>query len=362
MSYPDPCGGDEACPEVPQYSDPDDDFLGHPGVPSGTATRDADRAISDLSWAVSEEGEDDSNDFLWTQQTGGGHSSVTVMGPQGDDMEAPYTPISGDFDGDGRADQFWYFPGEPREHLWTAGSTAGSVTDSKMDVKGTYRPVVGDFDGDGRSDLLWHGPGSVPDHIWWGTPNPADFGSQVSSMTVSGSYQPVVGDFDGDHRDDILWYAPGTAADSVWWGEPDRSRFATSRASTSLVVNGSYRPVAGRFDGDGRDDVFWYAPGAGADSIWPGRPRSTFGPSGATPTTVNGTYEPLAGDFDGDGVEDVLWYGEGTAADSFWWGQPTLAGVGPGHSSATAVNGYYEPTTGDFDGTGPDDVFWFAFG
>ena len=31
-------------------------------------------------------------------------------------------------------------------------------------------------------------------------------------------YQPSVADIDGDGRDDILWYAPGSAADSLWFG------------------------------------------------------------------------------------------------------------------------------------------------
>jgi hypothetical protein len=33
----------------------------------------------------------------------------------------------------------------------------------------------------------------------------------------------------------------------------------------------------------------------------------------------------------------------------------------PGSTSQT-VNGTYAPTTGDFDGNGFDDIFWFSFG
>jgi hypothetical protein len=361
MSYTDPCGT-AGCPVIAQFADPDDDFVDHPGVRSGTASRDDDRAMTDMAWAMSQYGEVTSNDHLWFQEVGGGHESSPVFGPDGDDVEAPYTPISGDFDGDGSSDQLWYFPGRPRERLWTTRRGAGRFEELQKDVQGSYRPAVGDFDGDGRDDILWHGPGSLPDQIWWGTADPAALGTQRSSMAVSGYYVPVVGDYDGDGKDDVLWYAAGSAADAVWWGEADRDHFATSRATTAITVNGTYRPVAGRFDGDDNDDIFWYAPGTAPDAIWPGRTRSSFGSGSATAVTVNGTYDPLAGDFDGDGIDDVLWYAEGTAADTFWWGQPTLAGIGPARSTATTINGYYEPTAGNFDGTGPDDVFWFAFG
>jgi hypothetical protein len=37
---------------------------------------------------------------------------------------------------------------------------------------------------------------------------------------------------------------------------------------------------------------------------------------------VNGTYTPLSGDFDGDGFGDVYWY-SATGADPGWWGSPT---------------------------------------
>lgn len=364
MSYSSPCTS--GCNRVAQWSDPHDSFVGHPGVPSGLPYRDNDRSLTDLSWAITEIGETDSNDFIW-YRSASGHTSHTVNGDTGDDIEAPYTPIAGDFNGDGRSDQLWYFPGRPRERLWTFGSAAGSYSQVSKDVQGDYTPIVGDFDGDGRDDLFWYGPGGVVDSIWWGTASPSAFGTaaNIGYPTISGSaYRPVSGDFDGDGRDDILWYGPGAVPDTFWWGNPTRSSFVSGAGSTSVSIGNTYpRPFAGDFNGDGRDDIFLYAPGSAFDALWHGRAvRAEIGPLHQTTVSVGGTYVPLSGDLDGDGDDDVFWYGPGTNPDRIWWGQTSMATFAGQAGSAVTVNGTYEPTIGDFNGDGYHDPFWFSFG
>ncbi len=50
-----------------------------------------------------------------------------------------------------------------------------------------------------------------------------------TSPSVYGTYEPFTGDFDGDGIDDIFWYAPGTAADTIWWNTTTRASFAASK-------------------------------------------------------------------------------------------------------------------------------------
>src|SRR5699024_138305 len=93
----------------------------------------------------------------------------------------------------------------------------------------------------------------------------------------------VVGDFDGNGFDDVIWYAPGAGADYLW------SSSTSGLSSKPLSVAGDYRPVAGDFNGDGVDDVIWYAPGAAADYVWYGS-RSGFS---SKPISVNGDDRPV---------------------------------------------------------------------
>jgi hypothetical protein len=358
MSYADPCST-SACPRVLQWSDPDNGFLGFTSTPSGTPYRDNDRSITDSSWAVGQSGNTSSNDSIWYRSSSG-HTSVGIP----NDVEAPYTPIAGDFNGDGTADQFWYFPGRPLDTMWEFGTTRGSYGDFSSDVVGSYRPVAGDFDGDGRSDIFWHGPGNQPDVIWWGTPNAIDFGTVVTTTTVTGTYAPQAGDIDGDGRDDLVWYAPGTGADYIWWGNATRSSFASGSGSTGITVNGLYYLTLGDHDDDGRDDLSWFTPGTGSDFIWHGMAsHGAVGPSNQTGYTQNGDRVPKTGDFNGDGRDDIFWYGTGSEPDSIWWGQTSMSSFvsAPGWTGQT-VSGWYAPTTGDFDADGYTDIYWFSFG
>ena len=124
-------------------------------------------------------------------------------------------------------------------------------------VIGTYTPLAGDFDGNGYDDVFWYGPGSGTDVMWW---NCAGIRSEV--VPVLGVYVPLVGDFDRNGFDDIFWYGPGTGPDSAWYFGP------TGRRGVAQSVTGaSYRPAAGDFNRDGYDDIVWYTPGSGPEPV-----------------------------------------------------------------------------------------------
>src|SRR5687767_13551946 len=80
---------------------------------------------------------------------------------------------------------------------------------------------------------------------------------EAFSVTVNGTYKPLVGDFEGDGDDDIFWYAPGTAKEVMWESNGDGTFIGRAAAQ----VNRTYRPFTGDFDADGDDEIIWYAPG-----------------------------------------------------------------------------------------------------
>lgn len=261
----------------------------------------------------------------------------------------PFAPFSGDFDGDGLDDVFWYGAGEARDALWF-GRSSGSFVGEATAVRGTYEPLVGDFDGDDKDDIFWYAAGGAPDSVWYGS---SPYSNRVViARPVKGSYEPLVADFDGDGRDDVFWYAPGDAPDALWLGQANRTF-----SPRSVSVRGTYRPLIGDFNGDGRGDIFWLDEAATASPVWYGQGPGSFA-STVVANAIDGVLRPRVGDFDGDGRDDVFWYTPGSAPDAIWFGNVTRSFT----ATSAAVHGTYDPVVADLDGDGDDDIIWYAPG
>ncbi len=223
-------------------------------------------------------------------------------------INGTYTPLPGDFTGDGRQDIIWYAPGSSADYLWR-GKADGSFTSTPLSINGTYQPLIGDFTGDGTDDVIWYGPGSSPDNLWLAR---GDGSFKSAPLSITATYQPLVGEFSGDDVADVIWYRPGGASDWLWKGT-ERGVFRSSK----ITINGTYRPVVADVDGNWVDDIVWYAPGTAGDVIWLGWEGAKFSPRSIK---VDQTFTPVAGEFDGDGDwrSDIFWFGPGGAYDTLW--------------------------------------------
>ena len=265
-------------------------------------------------------------------------------------VNATYSPFGVDITGDGFDEVVWYTPSTALDPLWSFDAD-GRFDAGAFDIQGTFVPVVGDFDDNGFEDIFWYSPGSGLDLMWyWGINGSGQIDIvATANYVVNGTYQPVAGDFDGNGYDDIFWYAAGAGAESIW-----KFRAGGYTPSAQPAVNGTgYRLAAGDFNRDGYADIFWHLPGAGAESLWKGGPTA-FARGGTT--NVSGSYSLRAGDFTGDGFDDLYWWKAGTA--SLWKGS---AGTFPAQV-APAVAGTARPVAGDFTGDGYDDLIAYVPG
>ena len=200
-----------------------------------------------------------------------------------------------------------------------------------VSVSGTYIPIPMNCVSEKR--VLWYGPGTTPDGLWRDIQFPGS-GSPTytaSALSINGSYQPVVGDFDGDGCEDVFWYAPGAARDWIWYG--DASGTFPRTAEVTIPLDANAIPIVGQFDTSPGDDLFWYVPGSAAESIWLGIPDA-FVPMLAP--AVNGTYTPVLA-FD---RSSILWFQSGPGADFVWRNIEAGTTTQLVHSPTT-VNGTY---------------------
>lgn len=251
-----------------------------------------------------------------------------------------------------------------------ASVSAGAVTTTQqITATGGNVPVKGDFDGDGRDDIFWYVAGSGTDYLWSGKPRDDSNSTtiadrfDVTTLPITGVYNPIVGDFNGDGRDDILWYSPGAGADAIW--------YFTGRGTVSsqdLVINGKYQAVVADFNysaGLGADDIFWYD--NQSSYLWTGQTNSSFVSTSIANPPDNakvyvGNWRQQRVTSGAPQFEDLFFYVPGTGADAIWAGN----GAGGFTSTAVTVNGYYNPIIGNFDssssGVDMTDIFWYGPG
>ncbi|WP_426571900.1 FG-GAP repeat domain-containing protein [Aquihabitans sp. McL0605] len=198
---------------------------------------------------------------------------------------------------------------------------------------------AGTFSSATGADLLVYSPGAGTDYIAHMS-NSIPATATFTTFTVTNSYIPVIGDFDGNGIDDILWYAPGSGADKLWLFTG-----ATAHTSVAVSISGSYRPTVLDADGDSRDDILWYS-SSGADSLW------LFG-SGATShvskaITAGPGYQIVAGHFGlpaaGQPQDRVVFYNP--SGNDYFWTFDTHGN----HTSALlpAIDGSYKLLPGQF--------------
>ena len=170
------------------------------------------------------------------------------------------------------------------------------------------------------------------------------------AIQVSGTYRPIVGNFSGDERDDIFWYAPGSGAEQLWIATGLPSQPFTKQPGDR--VNGTYTPIVGNFGGDAYEEILWYAPGTATDILWT-NPAGYFEPKNIR---IDGTFMPLV--MDNPGTWDaIFWYAAGPARDALWQFLNTTW-----QSTSYSINGTYQPFVLDQNGDFVDDIFWYAPG
>jgi subtilisin family serine protease len=266
-------------------------------------------------------------------------------------VNTTYAPFKVDLTSDGFDEVVWYTPSLALDPIWLF-TEDGQFDWGQFRIDGTYVPIAGDFDGNGYQDIFWYSPGPGTDTMWyWGINGAGELDLLSTPVyNVSGTYVPVAGDFDRNGYDDIFWYGPGSAGEALW-------SFRAGNAYTSKPMPPAnatgYRLAAGDYNRDGYDDVFWHMPGTGGEALWKG---GATGFTSTPATAVNGSYNLLAGDYTGDGFDDIYWYA-GSAA-SIWRGGATTFTS----QAAPAVASTARPVAGDFTADGYDDLLAYVPG
>jgi hypothetical protein len=260
--------------------------------------------------------------------------------------------VSGDFNGDGRADIATL---NSQTGQWSVNLTNGSASVWTTWNTGVHwtNIMVGDFTGNGRMDIIGRDPSSGN---WWlaASTGSSFVNSLWGTWNPSATWVDVkVGDFNGDAKADII--GRNLQAGQWWVGQSTGSSFTNSLWATwNTAVNWVDVQVAD-FNGDGRADITARASQSG--QWWTGLSTGQgFTTSLWAVWNPNVTWVDVSvGDFNGDGLPDIV--GRMSQTGQWWVGSNT----GSGFSAAlwgtwsTAVT-WVDVQVGDFNGDGLADI------
>jgi hypothetical protein len=279
---------------------------------------------------------DGKTDLFWYNPLTGETSAWLMNGDQ-ISKSPTYAPVSsssgwtlkgfGDFDGDGKTDLFWYNRKTGATSVWimngdqTPQYTAGTTVSPSS---GWAFQGVGDFNGDGKADLFWYNPITGETSAWLmnGGQSP-QYISYANVPYSSGWILQGFGDFNGDQKTDIFWYNPDSGAKSAWLMDGIRVLKTVSYGSGSWANKGAWTSGwvlqgFGDFNGDGRTDLLWYNRSSGDTAAWlMSGDTYTLAVYNNVPVSSQWSIESF-GDFNGDGKTDLFWYKRDTGETSAW--------------------------------------------
>ncbi|CCD95159.1 hypothetical protein BRAO375_4010002 [Bradyrhizobium sp. ORS 375] len=237
-----------------------------------------------------------------------------------------YMLISGDFNGDGKSDMvliggayLYVFIGKGDGTFNGSAVACPNGWNFGSPPQATYTPIIGDFDGDGRTDFLLLSGQYLYEFMSRGdgtfTGNTINIGIWNFGARVSDGFTPISGDFNGDGKSDFIMMGSNYLYEFMSNGDG-------SFTYNGVPINGwafgtppaaGFMPIAGDFNGDGKTDwvmsqgAYLYEFQSKGDGQFNLIQISTGTWNFGSPTAA--AFVPVGGDFNGDGKADFALIG-----------------------------------------------------
>ncbi|MDZ7704926.1 MAG: thiol-activated cytolysin family protein [Trueperaceae bacterium] len=309
-------------------------------------------------------------------------------------LSTPYTPYTGDFNGDGQADLLLNHKATDNEMLLAFGTGAGSfdivdpVTGEPRYVAthperasegwGNFETRVMDVNGDGCDDVVWnvHITGSNKTYAalsqqsggCGGTFTGFDFAPVSEHANSDGSgwelYDPLVTDVNGDGNDDLVWNITVSGlANRTYVGLSNGDGSFESLSPQDHPNNGwgNFDVFTANVNGDLYGDLLWESGNRIYTAL--GSADGTFDFRGFRDYSQP-QYDLVVGNINGDVFSDLIdiglrfnrsdvAVGYGEANDSNYNFNTSRSSL-----SQSEVYGLYENYLADVNGDGRDDLVW----
>jgi RHS repeat-associated protein len=258
-----------------------------------------------------------------------------------------------DFNGDGKADLFWYNIRDNRTILWQMnGSKIEKIESIYQIPEPGWQAQVGDFNGDGKADLFWQNSLDNRTALWQMNGSRIEKADSIYQIPELG-WQAQVGDFNGDGKADLFWHNSLDNRTALW--QMNGSRIEKGDFIYQIPEAG-WQAQVGDFNGDGKADLFWHNARDGRTALWQMN-GSRIEKGDFIYQIPEAGWQAQVGDFNGDGKADLFWHHVRDSRTALWQMNGSLI------EKADFIYQIPEPgwkphSGGDFDGDGKADIFW----
>jgi beta-fructofuranosidase len=274
-----------------------------------------------------------------------------------------FTGSHADFNGDGR-DDVVTFTHDPLADVYVALSNGSGFAGTSVKWHDYFAlsgetPLTGDFNGDGKDDIVTFTHGSLSD-VYVALSTGTSFGASAKWhdwFAIDGEV-PAIGDVNGDGRDDIITFTRNADAD-VYVALSTGSGFGASAKWHDFFGTAGESPGVADVNGDGRDDIVTFTHGSLADVYVALSTGSGFAASAKWHDSfAAGLADPRLGDVNGDGKADIIQFSrEGVVHVGL--------STGSGFGAAQKWHDFFAPQgefpyVGDYNGDGKTDMVTFT--
>ncbi|MCA2814003.1 MAG: VCBS repeat-containing protein, partial [Microcystis sp. M090S1] len=131
--------------------------------------------------------------------------------------------------------------------------------------------LVGDFNGDGKDDLYftWRSSGRNRLYLSNGQGNFNQYLDSINTLSINESPDnTLVDDFNGDGKDDVYFIWRGSGRNRLYLSNGQGGFTQYLDPIVTGAINGHDNSLVGDFNGDGKDDVYFFWRGMGVNRLY----------------------------------------------------------------------------------------------